>query len=220
MNNKKICFILCGNDDQYEKQCVRFLDRLRVPEGFELECRIIHGAASMASGYNEAMRSTDAKYKIYMHQDVFVVYKDILNELLVLFQNPKTGMVGMVGSPILPSNGVMWDGDRVGLWYESTISKTQMYGLTGYGSFMYIPVQAIDGLFMATQYDLPWREDLFKGWDFYDISQSMEFQRAGYQVVVPYMEQPWCLHDDGYINLENYFQWQRVFLEEYEEQLI
>ena len=27
-------------------------------------------------------------------------------------------------------------------------------------------VQAIDGLFMATQYDIPWREDLFGGFTF------------------------------------------------------
>ena len=38
---------------------------------------------------------------------------------------------------------------------------------------------------MATQYDVPWREDLFDGFDFYDVSQSFEFRKAGYTVGVP-----------------------------------
>ena len=68
---------------------------------------------------------------------------------------------------------------------------------------------------MATQHDVPWREDLFQKWDFYDVSQSMEFRRRGYQVVVPYMEKPWCIHDDGILNLEHYYGEMDIFREEY-----
>ena len=32
-----------------------------------------------------------------------------------------------------------------------------------------IEVEAIDGLLMATQYDIPWREYLFYMWVFYDV---------------------------------------------------
>ncbi len=39
----------------------------------------------------------------------------------------------------------------------------------------YEQVRVIDGLIMVTQYDLPWREDLFLGWHFYDVSQCLEF---------------------------------------------
>ena len=56
--------------------------------------------------------------------------------------------------------------------------------------------QAVDGLLLATQYDLPWREDIFNGWHFYDISQCMEFMKAGYEVAVPWQESPWCDHDN------------------------
>jgi hypothetical protein len=62
---------------------------------------------------------------------------------------------------------------------------------------------------------VPWREDLFGGWDFYDISQSFEFRRVGYRVVVPNMQRPWCLHDCGFMNLASYDHWRHVFLEEY-----
>ena len=69
-----------------------------------------------------------------------------------------------------------------------------------------IEVEASDGLLMVTQYDFPWRDDLFDKWDFYDVSQSLEFIRHGYKVVVPYMETPWCIHDDGFVNLKNYYE--------------
>ena len=78
-------------------------------------------------------------------------------------------------------------------------------------------MEAIDGLLRATQYDVPWREDLFDKWDFYDISQSQEFLRAGYKVVVPKQKRPWCIHDDDFFNLKNFYNARKVFLEEYKK---
>ena len=123
-------------------------------------------------------------------------------------------MVGMVGSPVLPPNAVMWSGKRVGkLYYCHNLSAEQ--AMLDEAEFPYQEVDAIDGLLMATQADVTWREDLFRGWDFYDISQSMEFRRRGYKIVVPATETPWCIHDDGLLNYKNYFHWQEVFLKEY-----
>lgn len=87
----------------------------------------------MAAGYNEAMAATEAKYKVYMHQDVFIVQKDFLYRLLGLFEDETVGMVGMVGATRLPENAIMWYGDRVGRIYrcsiydmnESVIGKTE-----------------------------------------------------------------------------------------------
>ena len=61
MDQQKICFILCGNNAQMEQQCIRFIQALSVPEGFETEYQIIHGGRSMSAGYNEAMCRRDAK---------------------------------------------------------------------------------------------------------------------------------------------------------------
>ncbi|MFT3655366.1 hypothetical protein DALLNEIH_01790 [Bacillus sp. B01(2024)] len=60
-----------------------------------------------------------------------------------------------------------------------------------------MPADAIDGLLMAAQYDMEWREDLFQGFHFYDTSQSLEFQKHGYQVGVACQKDPWCLHFCG-----------------------
>ena len=67
----------------------------------------------------------------------------------------------------------------------------------------------------ATQYDIEWREDIFTGWDFYDASQSMEFRKAGYKVIVPYMDKPWVIHDDGFLNLQEYEKYRKIYISEY-----
>lgn len=53
------------------------------------------------------------------------------------------------------------------------------------------------------------------GWDFYDASQSEEFRRKGYKVVVPYMDSSWGIHDDGFLNLEKYNKYREIYLNEY-----
>ena len=120
----------------------------------------------------------------------------------------------MVGAPKLPENAIMWDGPRIGKLYANIIYES-MESTIGEVNGAWESVEAIDGFLMATQYDLPWREDLFQDWDFYDISQSQEFIRSGYKVVVPNQKEAWCIHDDGFYNLKNYFRNRKIFKQEY-----
>ena len=212
MNSNKFCFISCVNDSRYAKECIYYINHLTIPKGYEVDILTISDAASMTAGYNAGMRESDAKYKIYLHQDVFIVNKSFLSDLLKVFEDESVGMAGMVGSPKLPDHAVMWYRDRVGRIYTSNVVSA---GISIMGGTETLEVEAVDGLLMATQYDIPWREDLFTGWDFYDVSQSFEFRRKGYRVVVPAMDDPWCIHDDGFLNLSNYYKERRKFLAEY-----
>lgn len=213
-NDKKICFIMCTNDALYEKECMNYIKRLQIPTGFEAETLTIKQAESMTAGYNQAMNQTDAKYKVYLHQDVFIVYEHFLTELLNIFQDDTIGMIGIVGSLNIEESSVIWYSDRVGMLHANSVYKADSY-LFGEISGKWKEVNAVDGLLMATQYDLPWREDLFHHWDFYDLSQSMEFRRRGYKIVVPFTDKPWCIHDDGILNLNNYYKERSVYLKEY-----
>ena len=132
-----------------------------------------------------------------MQQDVFIVHRYFIRDILSIFQKSEIGMIGMVGSKKLPENAIMWDGPRIGKLYANITYKSTE-SVLGEVKGSWENVEAIDGFLMATQYDLPWREDLFTEWDFYDISQSMEFIRRGYQVVVPNQTQAWCIHDNGF----------------------
>lgn len=215
MNDKKISFIMCVNDAMYINECKYYIDKLIIPDGYSIDVITVKEANSMTQGYNAAMRTTDAKYKIYMHQDVFLVKSDFIYDMLEIFRDSQVGMIGMVGTEKLSQDGCMWNGDRVGRIYSSNITDTHLFVASEKRDKPYTEVEAVDGLFIATQYDVEWREDLFTGWDFYDISQSEEFHRVGYKVVVPYMDKPWCLHDDGIYNLKNYDKYRQIFLKEY-----
>lgn len=217
MNSKKVCFIICANDKLYLQECIRYIKWLRVPEDMEVEILEIQAAASMTSGYNEGMRSSDARYKVYLHQDVFIKNPNFIADIVKLFQSDEQiGMIGMVGCKELPPNGVMWSGERVIYSPERTSWENYQYSMED----GYWEVACVDGLLMATQYDVEWREDLFTGWDFYDISQSFEMRRRGYRVVVPVQRNPWFIHDDKIIvQLWNYNQGRKLFLEEYREDM-
>lgn len=223
MNDKKFCFILCINSETFYEECMNYIERLVVPEGYDVDVIAITEAGSMTEGYNQAMEAGDAKYKIYMHQDVFILYPNFLQSVLDIFESDeKIGMIGIVGTEKMSADGVMWHNWRRGELYSGDMEKC--FDELSYASYQYQisdglwNVQAVDGLMMITSKDIPWRKEIFDGWDFYDVSQSFEMIRAGFKVVVPEQKIPWCLHDDGgMLNLKNHDKYRRVCLQEYSD---
>ena len=126
-------------------------------------------------------------------------------------------MIGLVGSPKLPKTCIMWFGWRVGCFISNNIFHTTYSTLENITKP--VNVEAIDGFIMITQYDIPWRYDIFNKWDFYDISQSFEFRKHGYQVIVPPVKSSWCFHDDGNMNLTHYYKIREIFKKEYADML-
>lgn len=213
MNEKKICFIICSSDPLYAEECLYYISRLHVPAGYQTEAFTVEGASSMAAGYNEGMQASDAKYKVYLHQDTFIVNPNFIQDFLDIFQrDERIGMIGMIGASELPASGIMWEAQRCGAIYVPAYNKEPLFRA---GDSDLTEVESIDGLLMITQYDLLWREDIFDKWDFYDCSQSQEFIRHGYKVVVPKLEEPWCLHDSTISYLTNYEEERRKFVREY-----
>lgn len=211
VDKHKICFIICTNDEQQLQECMMYLSLLHVPEGYQTDIITVTDATSMTSGYNEAMRSSDAKYKIYLHQDTFIVEPDFLTYLLKLFKkDSKIGMIGTVGAEKLSKDGVMWHEQRCGNFYPPDENITHL-------KRSHKEVEAIDGFLMVTQYDLPWREDIFQGFDFYDVSQCMEFRRAGYKIAVPAQKTNWVIHSCGAPTFWHYNENREIFLREYPE---
>ncbi|ABB14724.1 glycosyltransferase [Carboxydothermus hydrogenoformans] len=215
--NKKICFITCVNNNKLYEECLKYINNLRVPEGYEIEIKIIKNAKSLTSGYNEGMLSSDAKYKVYLHQDTFIINKNFINDILKIFDKDKTiGMIGVVGAKTLPINAVWWHSNKkYGKVYENRTGEIELLAFNEVeGDFE--EVKVIDGLIMITQYDIPWREDIFTGWHFYDLSQCMEFMKRGFKIVIPKQNEPWCIHNCGFIEIkDDYEKYRKIFLNEY-----
>lgn len=212
-----IAFIICVNNELYFEECKYYIEHLEVPAGYDIDVIGIWEADSMCAAYNLGMRSSDAKYKVYMHQDVFIRDSRFLEKTLRIFkEHPETGMIGMVGGIGIPENGVVYSSWNVGK-VDCREPDLSYVLLCGPNQTKDQTVDAVDGLLMMTQYDLPWREDLFSDFDFYDVSQAFEFRRAGYEIVVPYQEDPWVVHDCGFAKLTNYDRNRKICMEEYPE---
>lgn len=213
---EKICFIICANNESLLSECLLYLEQLIVPEEIEKEIIIIKEAESMAAGYNEAMATSDAKYKAYLHQDTFIVNRNFIDDVIGLFKNNSDiGMLGMVGCEKLPKDAIMWNAIRVGDFYgydaADDLAKKSIIRVESSCK----EVQAVDGFLLVTQYDIPWRDDILKGWDFYDVSQCLEFKKAGYKVVVPCQKPAWAIHKCGNPSLWNYEDSRRIVVKEY-----
>jgi hypothetical protein len=216
MDSNKICFITCVNNDEYYQECLQYIHRLELPEGYSVETVAICDAVSMAAGLNEAMAKSDAKIKVYLHQDVFIIHKAFLKDIVRIFADPDIGLIGVIGSGDIPANGIWWEGRQLfGQVYDSHRGFIEKISFQEVNSEIQ-EVACVDGLIMITQYDLPWRAELFNNWHFYDLSQSQEFRRQGYKVVIPRQFEPWCIHDCGITRVNNQYQHDRqVFIQEY-----
>lgn len=217
MDENKISFITCVNDEEVYAECLVYINALKIPRGFEIETICIRNAQSITAAYNEGKHATDAKFKVYLHQDVFIINKEFIFDFLKIFQQEKKiGLLGVVGAKTLPVNGVWWDSDeRYGSVYDSHTGIMQKLSFLE-GRSPFEKVICIDGLMMITQYDVEWRADIFDGWHYYDISQSFEYKLAGYEVAVAFQSVPWVIHDSGIANISNGFElYRRKFLDMY-----
>ena len=220
-NPNKIAFITCVNNEEWYSESLLYTQHLTLPAGMQAEFIPVRGAASMAAGYNEAMRQSDAKYKVYLHQDTLIVNKDFVRDIQKIFAEPAIGLIGMIGCRSLPATGIWWDGLRT---YGRVLHACEPESVTDTICMQpegdWVEVESVDGLILITQYDIPWREDLFDGWHFYDTSACREFARHGYKVAVPQQDDYWCIHCPKEKPLAPiYKKYQKIFLKEYGKEL-
>lgn len=218
INNKKISFIYCVNNLQLFESSLQHINMLNIPDGIEIDIISIEGAPSITAGYNQGMRESNAKYKVYLHQDVYILNPNFIFDVLKLFQeNPKLGMLGFAGSKYLPQSWIWWESNhKYGKVYDSHMGRMNLLKFNDVQND-YESVAAVDGLLIATQYDLPWRDDLFHGWHYYDVSQSMEFIAAQYEVGIPRQEAPWLMHNCGVVNTDGFHEAREIFIKSYYE---
>ena len=220
MNNNKIAFIICIFDESQFKTCTSYINDLEIPLGIEVEILSIKETTNIAHAYNIGLNKSDAKYKVYLHSNTYIINRNFIKDVLDIFTKSKQiGLIGVVGAKRLPTNGLWWT--DVGYVGEVNILRNTTTEYCKLNNIIekYEIVEAVDGLIMATQFDIRWKEEVFDGLYFYDISECMEFNKKGLQVVVPRQEKAWCIHDYG-IEVDNTLQnesekYRKVFLGEY-----
>lgn len=213
----KVDFIICYNSDLWFQECVKYIENLIVPDGVEISVLGITDVSGMAEGYEQGRISSDADYKVYLHQDVFIINRRFIEDIDAVFRaDNRIGVIGMLGNDDVRNQRFSWGKWECGRVIAGNGVK-QLLMDCGEIAGQYRAVDCLDGMILVTRYDVPWREEIFTGWHFYDRSICLEYRRKGYLCVVPRQETPWCVHACGISELTGWSDSLRVYLDEYRD---
>jgi hypothetical protein len=224
MNNldkHKVDFIICCNNELYLEACEKFIRHLCVPEGILVNTIVIRNAKSITAAYQEAMDSSDARYKVYLHQDTFILNPDFIPDFIRIFEShEELGILGVIGATRLNRNGSIYGNWDLG---STLICTSEVTGINQKAEareisqeYAFAYAEAVDGMLMITQYDVPWRSDILRGFDYYDASCAMEYRRRGYQCgVINSGRTPWTIHDCGHVTPAHITEQKMNFCREY-----
>ena len=198
MDEKKIAVIIYVQDEDDYKICAESLRELSCPAGYSLEAIPVVKATSRGVAYQAGMEKNNAKYKVYIDSAAWIVSERLLTEMVDIFsQHPEIGILGLSGTEIIPPNAPFWVSPaRLGKWSDKDGTEHE------FGAFdePFREVQALDMYFLMTQYDFPWRTDLFNDDLFLCASQSIEFKRQGYKACVVKQEGTWLAYAKSDVN--------------------
>ena len=215
VQTRKIAAIIYSYNEK-NQELLNSLKTLRVPDGYAFEIINVSDESSQAAAYQKGMMSSKAKYKIYMDGKISVLYKSFLYKILRTFQaDENIGIIGLSGSEQISLQGIsLLSNTRVGKMKLFNGKQKVWRELDG----AYRSVQAVDGYFIATQYDIPWRADSFSKDCFWDTAQCFEFIARGYKVVVIKQNSFWlCYNVSSFVYDQES---QNNFFEEYAQYLL
>ena len=105
LDRRKIAVLVRKADQARYDFCMVSLQNAEWPEGYAVEYSVIDAARPYAAQVNKVLAETDAKYKIYINDDVCLVCKQAIREMLAIFQDEEIAMLGIFGSQSLPVSG-------------------------------------------------------------------------------------------------------------------
>ncbi|MBB5337653.1 glycosyltransferase [Pectinatus brassicae] len=106
LNRFKIAFIIKVSDNNECINTLNSLAELIIPTGYEVEVIKIENKNNIVKSYNQAMKSSIAKYKIYIREGIKIINKNFLEDVINIFKkNWNIGIIGMSGVKIIPTNG-------------------------------------------------------------------------------------------------------------------
>lgn len=189
MNDRKIAVI--AQCDAGGGSAIRpYLDAIDVPQGYAVELIEIPSGGNVAAAYQRAMEGSDAKYKVYLAAGSILLRLNFFAEMLRVFADSAIGIMGLVGTAQLSTSAELGVSPRLKgrLLYTD---DTAFHGAETNGATE--EVMAVSSDLIASQYDIPWRSDLFHGDCFFAEAQCIEFSRKGYRAVIPQQDAPWLL---------------------------
>ena len=192
LDSHKIAIITNVTDEKMYNLTLKSLSQLIVPSKYEVEIITVTEEDNIAAAYNQAMETSDAKYKIYMRNGIEIKNKNFIADILAIFKtNWNIGLIGMSGVKVIPTDADMFASvTRIGKL--SAVSGQDVVFSDCRDRYEF--AAAVDEYLMVTQYDIGWRDDLFSGDGLYNVAQCVEFKRNYYSVAIAGQKTPWVLY--------------------------
>src|SRR3990167_4725085 len=131
---------------------------------------------SFSKQYNEALKKAKHDVVVFLRDDVEIMTKGWVEKLLEHFNQSQFGILGTVGSIIVPMSGLVWEKEEplIGrIWYES-FDKQHEQKFSENFTGKEIPVIALDDSFFAVhrgrlqvEFDEQFDSDSFYDLDFF-----------------------------------------------------
>lgn len=186
--NKKICFIIRGENDFLCQEVLHYISYLTVPEGYKIEYTIKQGKIGQA--YESGMKETNATIKVYLDENIFLVDKKLLLDVVDIFeQNKYIDMIGALGYKIVRKNGKE-EYLRLGSCYKIGFGK----GNENYDNSKMTRIEEVEMLdirCLFTRGDLEWQ-----GIDDKVINKNQLHSGKEAMSVILEKREPWCLFDN------------------------
>ena len=179
LDEHKICLITAVSDwDKYNESLATW-QNLSIPEGMRVDVLTVEDWPSIGEAYQRAMNQSDAKYKVYVREDVWITRHDFL-ELAIkeLMAHPEYGIASVVGSINFPESGHWWEKDMIGRICDNHEGKVLQY-IYGQSHEDSLPATVLHDGLLVTQYDIPWISEFYDKGHLYAASQCMGFRKQG-----------------------------------------
>ena len=202
LDGRKIAVLVRKADQARYDFCMVSLQNAEWPKGYAVEYFMIDAARPYAAQVNKVLAETDAKYKIYINDDVCLVRKQAIKEMLAIFEDEGIAMLGIFGSQSLPVSGNLFDSSyKCGAVYlptEGDISEMRFGDVTG----DVMDVCCLLPAFFATQRDIPWDEYSYKRQYYAVLEHSYAMRRFVGRVVISMPAEIWCAYQVPGVSLD------------------
>ena len=202
MNEKGIAILIWKRNEEHYANCIEGLRQLQYPAGYEVRVYTLTEQDTFTKQCNSVLAETDAKYKIYLSDEMRITAPTFVQDMLNIFADTSIGMIGFFGSTEMPLSANIMDAPHK---YGSVLIPAggvleEMRFGEGTADVI-ADVRAILPSLFVTQYDVPWDAN-YTGQYYAVQAQCREFVRHGYRVVVPIVETPFCGYQSEKISFE------------------
>ncbi|WP_039969615.1 glycosyltransferase [Selenomonas artemidis] len=202
MNEKGIAILVWKRNEEHYANCIEGLRNLQYPAGCEVQVYTLTEQDVFTKQCNSVLAETDAKYKIYLSDEMRIAAPTFVQDMLNIFADTSIGMIGFFGSAEMPLSANIMDAPHKYGSVLMPVSGALEEMRFGEGTAEAVAdVRAILPSLFVTQYDVPWDAN-YTGQYYAVQAQCRNFTRRGYRVVVPIVETPFCGYQSEEISFE------------------